>query len=63
MLESIVLGFFVFALSYVGLLRRMARKADVLYGAFVLSPTDAPERGVVAFAARLCRDALSLVRR
>lgn len=63
MLESIVLGLFVFAFGYVGLLRIMARRADVLYGAYIVTPTADPQRGVAAAMARLARGARSLVRR
>ncbi|MET0220342.1 MAG: hypothetical protein ABW175_20365 [Bradyrhizobium sp.] len=63
MFESIVLGFFVFALGYVGLLRLMARRADVLYGEFILTPAAGPERGLAAVVARLYRGARSRVGR
>jgi hypothetical protein len=63
MLENIVLGFVVFALGYVALLRVMTRRADVLYGEFILPPTADPERGAAAIMMRLVRGARSLVRR
>lgn len=65
MFEGIVFGFFVFALGYVGLMRLMARKADVLYGEFILSPTSAPaQRGPFAASlARLLDGARLLLRR
>lgn len=66
MFEGIVFGFFVFALGYVGLMRLMARKADVLYGEFILSPTSSSQERrspMAASFARLLSRAGSLLRR
>lgn len=37
MFEGIICGFIVFAVGYVGLMRLLARRADVLHGEFIQS--------------------------
>jgi hypothetical protein len=37
MFEGIICGFIVFAVGYVGFMRLMARRADVLHGEFIQS--------------------------
>ena len=54
MFEGIVVGFIVLAVGYVGFMRLMARRADVLHGEFIQrdGASTVPEQSVLTVVLR-----------